>query len=412
MACLFRSCRLEGVPSTSFFHHSVLRKEPLPFICEEPTREDFTFSTQEELLSCFENKGKIDASDFSTEADLFVARVLRSDGEIYRRLRDVFENHLNHASDFVLRVNRPRFFCDIKDQKGSGLVFGRDVSGVVGILALGVFNKTDNTYSLVFDRDQLKPDDSIFLEIQTLAKMDFSDLRYERRIKSSDVHSVARDIGASLYDLEKKGLIHRDVKLENFLFAYDEKVELCDFGMLVRFSDEERRSKLAGTLEHFAPELFYNVESLKGKKPLQLDRNPHCFATDWFSLGVALFNMVAGLKLIGTDGSSPGKDASLREWKRNMRVFIQNYPSMQERQELCSVSNGRMMGCSFKEDSMILQQIFIDPNQRRAFIDFVIGLLNPDPSKRLCGWLATQHPFITGEYDDVDLVQFKDWLRA
>lgn len=44
-----------------------------------------------------------------------------------------------------------------------------------------------------------------------------------------------------------------------------------------------------------------------------------------------------------------------------------------------------------------IQLMVVEMSNRRAFVDFVEGLLNMDPIKRWSPQQAAKHPFITGE---------------
>lgn len=74
-------------------------------------------------------------------------------------------------------------------------------------------------------------------------------------------------------------IIHRDIKPENILLDSDGKAKLGDFGWS-NFFDEERDT-FCGTLEYLAPEM--------------IERKGHGVPLDVWSLGVLLFELLAGV---------------------------------------------------------------------------------------------------------------------
>ena len=86
----------------------------------------------------------------------------------------------------------------------------------------------------------------------------------------------------ALHYLHINDIIHRDVKLENFLVFEEDfkvKIKLIDFGFATRISDNNLTEKL-GSLPYMAPEIFLN-ENYNEK-------------TDIWACGVMLYNMLSG----------------------------------------------------------------------------------------------------------------------
>lgn len=73
-------------------------------------------------------------------------------------------------------------------------------------------------------------------------------------------------------------IIHRDIKPENILISSDDSIKLGDFGWS-NFLDDERDT-YCGTLEYLAPEM--------------INRSGHGVSLDMWSLGVLLFELLAG----------------------------------------------------------------------------------------------------------------------
>jgi aurora kinase len=56
--------------------------------------------------------------------------------------------------------------------------------------------------------------------------------------------------------MHSKGIIHRDLKLENILLTENLDARLCDFGWAIKEDHPKRRKSMCGTIEYMAPEIF------------------------------------------------------------------------------------------------------------------------------------------------------------
>lgn len=80
--------------------------------------------------------------------------------------------------------------------------------------------------------------------------------------------------------LHKQNIVHRDIKLENFVIADGEEVKLCDFGISVNLKEpKEHLQDMCGTKNYMAPEVY----------DMDYDNK-----VDIWSLGVVMYVMLSG----------------------------------------------------------------------------------------------------------------------
>lgn len=115
----------------------------------------------------------------------------------------------------------------------------------------------------------------------------------------------AAEIICGLQFLHSKGIIYRDLKLDNIMLDKDGHIKIADFGMCKEnIFGENLASTFCGTPDYIAPEI------LQGLK--------YSFSVDWWSFGVLLYEMLIG--------QSPFHGDDEDELFESIRVDTPHYP--------------------------------------------------------------------------------------
>uniref|UniRef100_A0AAX7T2B8 Protein kinase C n=1 Tax=Astatotilapia calliptera TaxID=8154 RepID=A0AAX7T2B8_ASTCA len=157
------------------------------------------------------------------------------------------------------------------------------------------------------------------------------------------------EIICGLQFLHSKGIIYRDLKLDNVMLDCDGHIKIADFGMCKEnvFGDN-RATTFCGTPDYIAPEI------LLGQK--------YSFSVDWWSFGVLLYEMLIG--------QSPFHGDDEDELFESIRMDTPHYP--------------RWIS---KESKDLLERLFErDPTRRIG----IVGNIRLHPFFKSINWQALE----------------------
>lgn len=161
-----------------------------------------------------------------------------------------------------------------------------------------------------------------------------------KRFSLSSAARITKHVLEALAFVHSKGILHRDIKLENILITGEDTCKLSDFGLAVYL--EKFEPACCGSPGYVAPEVLRHV--------------PYGTPADVFSLGVVLFVLLSG--------RSPFSGKTSKE------ILKQN----------------KLAAPHFREKDW--------ENVPRLAVDLVQRMLIPDPKKRITAQRALEHHWI------------------
>lgn len=103
----------------------------------------------------------------------------------------------------------------------------------------------------------------------------------KKRLPEQVVKFYAAQIAMAIGYLHGKGIMHRDLKLENILVDETGYLKIIDYGLAKVLEQAQVSKTFCGTPEYLAPEM--------------VSHQGHDFSVDWWALGILIYEMLIGV---------------------------------------------------------------------------------------------------------------------
>ena len=317
---------------------------------------------------------------------------------------DVHETKLNKTSEIVaIKRNFVRkhisFLGSIKELD---FLVRLHHPNIIGIKSVYLQNPFSNVKMGRGNLEKGFKIDSIYFGME-LGECDGYDVVVNKKINFRTRKKIFYDLILGLEYLHSMNIIHRDIKLTNFI-KVGTQYKWCDFGMSLNHTIQDDHMTSHVTTETFrAPEIIFKCKNYNKK-------------VDMWSMGILMMEiMTYGQACLFEIKKKKNKNVSN---KKLIRIFIKY-----TLEEITHKKLETLYG--YKHDGKIKNTIYtinsvINLNKKqiirfnatsgsyKSFLDLMGKLIVFDPKKRLSATQALNHPFFKSKKEEIESVRTKN----
>ena len=177
----------------------------------------------------------------------------------------------------LIKNNQTKKYYAIKELKKKNLIQSKQIDHIYNEIVIQNCLKHNfmvNSYGFSQDKNKIY----ILLDFVQGGEF-FLFLRKNKKLAAEDAAFYLSQVVIAIKALHKQDIVFRDLKPENLLIDCTGYLRLADFGFAKKIRD--KTYTLCGTPEYLAPEILLN--------------QGHGKPVDWWTIGVLLYEMIAGL---------------------------------------------------------------------------------------------------------------------
>jgi 5'-AMP-activated protein kinase catalytic alpha subunit len=164
-----------------------------------------------------------------------------------------------------------------------------------------------NHPNIVQIKEVMEDDQNIYLSVEHALRGDMFDVLYSGKdLHKDEVRKIFHQLMLAVEYTHNKGIIHRDIKLENVLMNEFGDIKLTDFGSAVDIHkcDPDELEVVCGTPEYIAPEILALMDN-------SIKPDPYNEKIDIWACGIVLYELLCK--------KHPFPDRYFKRKKKNIR---------------------------------------------------------------------------------------------
>ncbi|CAK58162.1 unnamed protein product (macronuclear) [Paramecium tetraurelia] len=136
-------------------------------------------------------------------------------------------------------------------------------------------NGNENVVALI---EEFREDEKIYCVFEFCKNGDLNNLLKNNNLKEEEIKPIFIEILKGMKYIYQKGIVHRDLKIDNILIDENQVVKIADFGFAKYYNQNDVLTSYCGTPATMAPEV--------------LNQEEYDYKCDIWSLGVILYYMI------------------------------------------------------------------------------------------------------------------------